>query len=110
MTNRFIHQKLPHFAISQQCRPIHRSFFFIGRYRKQTKSQFARDDPAFLVLLAGWLVVSSAGFALVLGVSLWAYVKLLLYVVLVDCVGVGMVVATALWALCNKYLLKPAFR
>ena len=98
-------QKLPHFAVSQ-----HRPFFFVGRYRKQTKSQFARDDPAFLVLLAGWLVVSSAGFALVLGVSLWAYVKLLLYVVLVDCVGVGMVVATALWALCNKYLLKPAFR
>ena len=28
-------------------------------YRKKTKAQFARDDPAFLVLLAGWLVVSS---------------------------------------------------
>ena len=28
-------------------------------YRKQTKAQFARDDPAFLVLLAGWLVISS---------------------------------------------------
>ena len=28
-------------------------------YRKRTKAQFARDDPAFLVLLAGWLVISS---------------------------------------------------
>ena len=28
-------------------------------YRKKTKAQFARDDPAFLVLLAGWLVISS---------------------------------------------------
>lgn len=37
-------------------------------YRKQTKLQFARDDPAFLVLLSGWLVVSSAGFALVLNI------------------------------------------
>ncbi len=80
------------------------------RYRKQTKLQFARDDPAFLVLLAGWLVVSTAGFALVLGVSFVAYIKLLLYVVFVDCIGVGMVVATVLWALANKYLIKPAFR
>ncbi len=83
---------------------------FCRRYRKQTKFQFARDDPAFLVLLAGWLVVSTAGFALVLGVSFAAYVKLLLYVVFVDCIGVGMAVATVLWALCNRYLVKPAFR
>ena len=33
--------------------------FFSVTYRKKTKAQFARDDPAFLVLLAGWLVVSS---------------------------------------------------
>ena len=38
-------------------------------YRKQTKLQFARDDPAFLVLLAGWLVVSSAFFSYELGIG-----------------------------------------
>jgi hypothetical protein len=26
---------------------------------QETKAQFARDDPAFLVLLAAWLVISS---------------------------------------------------
>ena len=28
---------------------------------QETKAQFARDDPAFLVLLAFWLVISSVG-------------------------------------------------
>eukprot|EP00095_Tigriopus_kingsejongensis_P002403 snap_masked-scaffold934_size79169-processed-gene-0.12 protein:Tk02403 transcript:snap_masked-scaffold934_size79169-processed-gene-0.12-mRNA-1 annotation:"conserved hypothetical protein" len=85
---------------------VYRNF----QYRKQTKLQFARDDPAFLVLLAGWLVVSSAGFALVLNIGFWEFVKFLLYVILVDCVGVGLVVATGLWALTNRYLIKPAYR
>lgn len=72
--------------------------------------QFARDDPAFLVLLAGWLVVSSAGFALVLNIGFFKYIALLLYVIFVDCIGVGLVVATLLWWFCNKYLIKPTFR
>ncbi|PRD28138.1 UNVERIFIED_CONTAM: unc50-b [Trichonephila clavipes] len=41
---------------------VYRNF----QYRKQTKNQFARDDPAFLVLLGFWLIVSSIGFAVVL--------------------------------------------
>lgn len=84
---------------------VYRNF----QYRKQTKLQFARDDPAFLVLLAGWLVVSSAGFAFVLNIGFGAFVKFLLYVIFVDCIGVGLVVATALWALSNRYLLKPGY-
>ena len=62
------------------------------------------------VLLAGWLLVSSAGFSLVLGIGFWGFVKLLLYVIFVDCIGVGLLIATALWAVSNKYLLKPSFR
>ena len=58
-------------------------------YSKQTKLQFARDDPAFLVLLAGWLVVSSAFFSYELGIGFWGYVKFLLYVIFVDCIGCG---------------------
>jgi len=77
-------------------------------YRKKTKAQFARDDPAFLVLLAGWLVVSSAGFAVVLGIGFVSFVKFLLYVIFVDCIGVGLVIATMLWFVSNKFLLKNA--
>lgn len=75
-------------------------------YRKRTKLQFARDDPAFLVLLSGWLLITSAGFALVMGIGFLQYVKFLLLVVFVDCLGVGAVVATLMWFLCNRYLVR----
>merc|ERR1711997_805950 len=75
-------------------------------YRKKTKAQFARDDPAFLVLLAGWLVVSSAGFSIVLGIGFFSFLKFLLYVIFVDCIGVGLCIATIIWFVSNKFLIK----
>jgi len=82
---------------------VYRNF----QYRKETKAQFARDDPAFLVLLASWLIISSAGFSFVLGIHFVGFVKFLLYVIFVDLVGVGLVVATLLWYISNTFLLKP---
>ncbi|GFG28690.1 hypothetical protein Cfor_05975 [Coptotermes formosanus] len=72
---------------------VYRNF----HYRKQTKSQFARDDPAFLVLLSFWLCASSVGFALVLQLGFWGFVKFLVYVIFVDCIGVGLLIATVFW-------------
>ncbi|XP_014215551.1 protein unc-50 homolog [Copidosoma floridanum] len=79
---------------------VYRNF----KSRKQTKSQFARDDPAFLVLLALWLCVSSIGFAIVLGLGFIQFTKFLLYVIFVDCIGMGILVATVSWVITNKYL------
>lgn len=76
-------------------------------YRKHTKLQFARDDPAFLVLLSGFLVISTAGFAFVLGVGFFQFIKFLFYVIFVDCIGVGILIASLMWAISNKYMLKP---
>lgn len=78
-----------------------KAIYFAG-----TKDQWARDDPAFLVLLSGALCVSSLIFALVLGLGAWQFVKFLLWVVFIDCVGVGLLVATALWAVCNAWLVR----
>ncbi|KAL8585663.1 Protein unc-50 [Nucella lapillus] len=80
---------------------VYRNF----QYRKQTKDQWARDDPAFLVLLSFWLCASSLGFALVLGLGVGQFCKFLLWVVFVDCIGVGLLVATLLWFVTNKYML-----
>ena len=38
------------------------------------------------------------GFALVLGLGFVGLIKFLLWVVLVDCIGVGLMVATLLWS------------
>merc|ERR1719228_1703708 len=75
---------------------VYRNF----QYRKETKAQYARDDPAFLVCLSAVLIITTAGFSLTLGIHFLGFIKLLLYVILVDLVGV--VVATGLWFLSNR--------
>ncbi|XP_007889335.1 protein unc-50 homolog [Callorhinchus milii] len=82
---------------------VYRNF----HYRKQTKDQWARDDPAFLVLLSIWLCVSTVGFGFVLGMGFFETIKLLLWVVFIDCVGVGLLIATFMWFVTNRYLMKP---
>ena len=81
---------------------VYRNF----QYRKQTKLQFARDDPAFLVLMAGCLVFSTLGFALVLDMAFAKYVKLVFYVLFIDCITTGVIIATLLWGCANLFLLK----
>ncbi|XP_067663385.1 protein unc-50 homolog [Haliotis asinina] len=80
---------------------VYRNF----QYRKHTKDQWARDDPAFLVLLSFWLLASSVGFVAVLGLSVVAFIKFFLWVVFLDCIGVGLVIATLLWFLTNRYMI-----
>ena len=47
-----------------------------------------------------------AGFAIVLGIGIVSFIKFLLYVIFVDCIGVGICIATILWFVSNKMLLK----
>ncbi|CAH1777681.1 unnamed protein product [Owenia fusiformis] len=79
---------------------VYRNF----QYRKQTKDQWARDDPAFLVLLSFWLCASSIGFSIVIGLSFLNFWKFLIWVIFVDCIGVGLLIATCFWFIANKYL------
>jgi len=80
---------------------VYRNF----QYRKQTKNQFARDDPAFLVLLSLCFCVTSILFGLVMGLSTLKILKLLLWVVFIDCIAVGIVIASTMWFLTNRYLV-----
>ncbi|XP_026739341.1 protein unc-50 homolog isoform X1 [Trichoplusia ni] len=73
-------------------------------YRKHTKSQFARDDPAFLVLLTIWLFLSSICFGLAMDMDSYDIVKFVLYVIFVDFIGIGLLVSTIFWYASNKYL------
>ncbi|XP_014674197.1 PREDICTED: protein unc-50 homolog isoform X2 [Priapulus caudatus] len=82
---------------------VYRNF----NYRKQTKDQYARDDPAFLVLLSLCLVGSSVGFSLVLRLGFFGFVKFMLWVVFIDCIGVGLMIASIFWFLTNRYLVRP---
>lgn len=81
---------------------VYRNF----QYRKHTKNQFARDDPAFLVLLSFAFCITSIGFGFVMKLTWVKIFKLLLWVVFVDCVAVGILIATVMWFIGNKYLIR----
>ncbi|XP_054747512.1 protein unc-50 homolog, partial [Anastrepha obliqua] len=70
----------------------------------ETKSQFARDDPAFLVLLVVCLCVTSVVLAWTMGLNFLQGVSFILYVVFVDCIFAGIIVASFLWMVTNRYL------
>ncbi|WKY02245.1 hypothetical protein Q1695_015899 [Nippostrongylus brasiliensis] len=107
---RFVHFKQMDFEFASwqmlylliQPQKVYRNFL----YRKRTKDQFARDDPAFLVLLSLSLFFSSVFYAVALGLTMWSFVKFFLWVVFIDCIGVGVVVATVLWWFSNRFLRK----
>lgn len=78
--------------------------------RKESKNQFARDDPAFLVLLSGFLFLSSAvmSFAFIrFGFHFFpGFFKLFLWTVFVDCISSGLLIASTLWAVMNQFFRK----
>ncbi|KAI8139685.1 UNC-50 [Fennellomyces sp. T-0311] len=90
-------------------------------YHKQTKNQWARDDPAFLVLLASLLCgkwhfsflvvdltetapVSAVAWGLVYGLGTMGILRAMLFMVLVDFILVGSLVATFSWFVTNRFL------
>jgi len=76
----------------------------VFRARKNFKSQYARDDPAFLILFAGALTLTSIGFAVMLDYSFVQFLKFLVVEIFIDCIGIGVVIATTLWYVTNKFL------
>ena len=80
-------------------------------YNKQTKNQWARDDPSFVLLTAA--AVAGAGMLWVLcfgrSSGVWHSLAMILSAVLVDFLGVGAALATGGWALANRHLrVKPS--
>ena len=73
--------------------------------RKTTKGQFARDDPAFLVLLAATFTVTTVSFGVMVHLPVLDMLYLCLWFVGVDCIFLGMVAATVFWFLTNRLLL-----
>jgi hypothetical protein len=74
----------------------------------ETKNQWARDDPAFVVMFLVFLVMSALAWGVAMHASVILVLRLLLWVGLVDFLLFGLVTATLGWFLSNKFLrLKP---
>ena len=78
------------------------------KLHKQTKNQWARDDPAFVVVLACMVAMASLAYAIAFQVSsVWQYVRIVISAILFDFLLVGVVVATASWWFANAKLRVP---
>jgi len=75
-------------------------------YHKQTKNQWARDDPAFVVVTSVLVALAATAYCVTFGDSLWHSTVTILSAVLVDYVLLGFAVATAGWLISNKFLRK----
>jgi len=79
------------------------------KYHKQTKNQWARDDPAFVVVIMSFMLASSLAFSLAFKVgTLYDILRVMLGSILVDFLGFGVIIATAGWSLSNRYLKDPS--
>nr|BBC28483.1 uncharacterized conserved protein [Eudorina sp. NIES-3984] len=75
-------------------------------YHKQTKNQWARDDPAFIVVCCALVAVASLAYCVTFGNSVWDAVLIVLSAVLVDFLMLGVSMATACWLITNRFLRK----
>lgn len=74
----------------------------------ETKNQWARDDPAFLVLLLLFTAVGGLAYGIVAAShSIWGVFRTVLVAELWLLLGGGLI-ATLSWALANRFLRAPA--
>ncbi|KAF5937103.1 hypothetical protein HYC85_024609 [Camellia sinensis] len=78
------------------------------KYHKQTKNQWARDDPAFIVICSFLLAVSTLSYCAAYDHSTTHAVFVIISVLLIHFLLIGVVLATCCWFLTNNYLREEA--
>eukprot|EP01089_Gocevia_fonbrunei_P016427 TRINITY_DN5082_c0_g1_i1.p1 TRINITY_DN5082_c0_g1~~TRINITY_DN5082_c0_g1_i1.p1 ORF type:complete len:249 (-),score=-6.23 TRINITY_DN5082_c0_g1_i1:2-748(-) len=74
-------------------------------YRKQTKNQWARDDPAFVAILFFFLAVASFSFSIAFrSESPLFMLRLIFWTCFIDFLAFGVIVSTIGWIVANRYL------
>jgi hypothetical protein len=74
------------------------------KYHKQTKNQWARDDPAFIVICSLLLVVATVAYCVTYDHSSSHAVVVVVSVLFTHFLITGAVIATCCWFLTNSYL------
>lgn len=77
-------------------------------YRQQTKTQWARDDPSFVILLSSLIAISALAWGIAYSPSVLGVLRLMLYMVVVDFLVTGVVISSIAYVFTNKVLRKPS--
>lgn len=86
-----------------------RKVYQLTSYRKQTKNQWARDDPAFIVVLVFFLTIACVSYSIALRASSSGFVRIFGWFVGCHFALFGIAIATSCWFLSNKYLRVKSF-
>uniref|UniRef100_A0A6A7G866 UNC-50 family protein n=1 Tax=Hirondellea gigas TaxID=1518452 RepID=A0A6A7G866_9CRUS len=79
--------------------------------RKDIKNQWARDDPAFLVILVGLNILSNIIYSLSFGVrSFGHFVMIIFYSIVFDFFLVGILIASIGWSIANRHFGQSVVR
>ncbi|GMI78771.1 hypothetical protein like AT2G15240 [Hibiscus trionum] len=78
------------------------------KYHKQTKNQWARDDPAFVVICSLLLAVATVAYCAAYDHSAAHAVFVVISVLLFHFLLTGIILATCCWFLTNAYLREEA--
>ncbi|RXH87394.1 hypothetical protein DVH24_034294 [Malus domestica] len=78
------------------------------KYHKQTKNQWARDDPAFVVICSVLLAVATLAYCAAYDHSAAHAVFVVISVLFFHFLFIGMLLATFCWFLTNSYLREEA--
>mmetsp|Transcript_27099 Transcript_27099/g.69794 ORF Transcript_27099/g.69794 Transcript_27099/m.69794 type:complete len:222 (+) Transcript_27099:244-909(+) len=74
-------------------------------YHRQTKLQWARDDPAFVAILSGLVAVASLAYCIAFGkTDIGSLLLMVVKGVLIDFLAVGVVLCSVCWLIANIYL------
>lgn len=80
------------------------SVYKMSYYRKQTKSHWSRDDPAFVALQVVFLGLAAVAYAVAFQTTFMGFVSFLLYTIL-NFLGMGWVLATLCREIANRHLV-----
>jgi len=75
-------------------------------YQKQTKNQWARDDPAQVMVTCALVTLASTAYCITFGDSISHSILTVLSAVVVDFLLLGFAIATAGWFVANHFLRK----
>ena len=78
--------------------------YTFSQYRHRMKKQWARDDPAFLIVLTYFILVTSVAYGIAFSATTFGDMMILTFYGVVSLLGTGVIISTACWHISNKYL------
>ncbi|DBA72070.1 hypothetical protein WJX79_005533 [Trebouxia sp. C0005] len=77
-------------------------------YHRQTKNQWARDDPAFVIVCAMLVACAALAYCVAFSSGLWHTLRNVASAVALDFLLVGFVICTTGWFLSNQFLKRKS--